>query len=231
MFQIAKKQTFEDGQIIWEEGSSGDWICVIESGKVELSKMLRGEKVAVSVLQPAEIVGEIGYITRGTRAFTARAVGPTILGIVDPDFLEQEYNGMSDSFKTILKSLSLRLQEVSESTNFCRRFPREIQALSLAFKNRGTLIKAFTANASGGGLLIKTPKPLSKGEQFSIKLHLPGNPEPVRIESEVVWSRTESDDPVKYPVGMGVKFIGISSTDQQRLVDELKLTDSGINSE
>jgi len=224
MFQIAKEQTFEDGQVIWEEGSSGDWIYVIESGKVELSKMLRGEKVVFSVLQRAEIIGEDGYIAKRSRAFAARAVGSTTLGVVDPDFIEQEYNQMSDSIKTILKSLALRLQEASEIANFGRHFPRKTQALSLAFKNRATLIKAFTANASGGGLLIKTPSPLPKGEQFAIKLHLPGNPEPVKIECEVVWSRTESDDPEQYPVGMGVKFIEISSADQQRLVNELKQT-------
>lgn len=229
MSQIAKEQIFKDGQVIWEEGSLGDWIYEIKSGKVELSKMLRGEKVVISVLKQNDVVGEIGFITKGIRVFTARAVGSTILGIVDPDFLKREYNRVPDSFKTILKSLSLRLHDASENANFGRKFPRKNQALSIDLKNKETLIKAFTANASGGGLLIKTPKPFPKGQQFPVNLYLPEDPEPVKVECEVAWSRTESDDPERYPVGMGVKFIKISNTDQRRLVNELNLTGPAIN--
>ena len=39
MFQIASYETFQDGQIIFEDGSNGDWIYVVEEGEVEISKM------------------------------------------------------------------------------------------------------------------------------------------------------------------------------------------------
>jgi len=38
MFQTAIEEKYTDGQIIFKEGSSGDWIYVIESGAVEISK-------------------------------------------------------------------------------------------------------------------------------------------------------------------------------------------------
>lgn len=225
MFQTADEQTFEDGQIIWEEGSFGDWIYVIESGEVELSKMVRGERVQIEVLRPEEIFGEIGYITKGSRPFTARAIGTTVLGIVDRDYLDQEYNRMANSFKTILNSLASRLRKAVENVNFGRTSSRTPKVLSLVFKSRESLINACTGNACQNGLLIKTPKPLPMGEKFSLKLQLPDNAEPLKIECEVAWSRTETNDPVRRPVGMGVKFLKISETDKQRLDGELRSAD------
>jgi CRP-like cAMP-binding protein len=36
MFLIAAEETYLDGQVIYEEGSAGDWIYIVESGAVEI---------------------------------------------------------------------------------------------------------------------------------------------------------------------------------------------------
>jgi len=165
----------------------------------------------------------MGYVIKSPRIFTAQAIGATTLGIIDRDFLDQEYNRLSDDFKIIMRSLALRLNKTSENLNLGRKSPRIPKVLSLAFKSKEGLINAFTGNASGDGLLIKTSKPLPKGENFSLKLQLPEDPEPLNIECEVAWSRTQSDDPAQRPLGMGVKFIQISSVDKKRLEQALKV--------
>lgn len=221
MFQVADEHNFEDGQIIWEEGSFGDWIYLIQSGKVELSKKVRGEKVVIDILQADEIFGEMGYVIKSQRIFTARAVGVTTLGIIDRDFLDQEYNRLPDDFKIIMRSLAMRLSKASENLNTGRKSPRTARILSLVFKSKESLVNAFTGNASSDGLMIKTSKPLQKGEKFSLKLQLPDDPQPLNIDCEVVWSRAQSEDPLHRPLGMGVKFIQISSADKRRLEQEL----------
>ncbi len=52
MFETSTEETFEDGEIIIEEGRSGDWVYVIESGEVELFKKLDGNKITIEVLKP-----------------------------------------------------------------------------------------------------------------------------------------------------------------------------------
>ena len=225
MFQVADEHTYEDGQTIWEEGSFGDWIYVIESGSVELSRKAKGQKVIVDILHKDDIFGEMGYIIKTPRIFTAQAVGATALGIVDREFLDQEYNRLSPPFKTILISVTKRLVKESQSAGFGRKAPRVPKVLSLMFKSRVQLIKSFSSNASSGGLFIKTPMPLDVGERFSLKLHLPEGTEPIQIDCEVAWSRTESEDQQKQPLGMGVKFIKMRDSDQQRLQKELKKAD------
>jgi uncharacterized protein (TIGR02266 family) len=230
MFQIADEHSFEDGQTIWEEGSFGDWIYLIQTGKVELSKKVRGEKVIIDILKADDILGEMGYIIQSPRIFTAQSIGKTTLGIIDRDFLDQEYNRLSDDIKLIMRSLSLRLSKASENVNFGRQAQRSPKILSLVLKSRESLINTFTGNASENGLLIKTAKPLPKGEKFSLRLQLPDDPDPLNIECEVVWSRTQSDNPVQRPLGMGVKFIQISSADKNRLDQELKKVIPAIKS-
>ena len=90
MFQTATEEKYKDGDIIFEEGSSGDWIYVIESGAVEISKIMRGEKEILLELGPGEIIGELGFITKMPRTATATSVGDTTLGIIDPISFEQE---------------------------------------------------------------------------------------------------------------------------------------------
>jgi len=40
MYHIASEETYKDGQVILEEGSSGDWVYVVLSGSVEISKTI-----------------------------------------------------------------------------------------------------------------------------------------------------------------------------------------------
>jgi uncharacterized protein (TIGR02266 family) len=222
MFQIADEQTYEDGQIIWEEGTYGDWVYVILSGKVELSRKIKGEKLVMDVLRKDDILGELEFIVKTPRILTAQALGLTTLGIIDLEFLSQEYNKLSSNIKTILHSLAARIKKDSENPIFGREFPRIAKVLSLTFKSQASLVNAFSGNVSGNGMFIKTPKPLPVGEQFSMKLLLPNDPEPLQIDCEVAWNRKEPDDIDKQPAGMGVKFVKISDSDQRRLDNELK---------
>ena len=115
MYQIATEETFQDGQIIFDEGSSGDWVYVIDSGAVELSKKIKGKKVIIEVLEPGDIFGELAFIAHVPRTATARAVGQTTIGIIDRNFLDQEYNKLSQYFQVILRTLALRLKKTTEA--------------------------------------------------------------------------------------------------------------------
>ena len=115
MFQTAIEEKYKDGDIIFEEGSSGDWIYVVESGAVEISKIMHGEKEVLLELEPGEIIGELGFITKMPRTATARAVGDTTVGIIDPISFEQEFNRLSPDFQAVLISLATRLKETTET--------------------------------------------------------------------------------------------------------------------
>ena len=115
MFQIASEETYQDGQIIFKEGTFGDWVYVIEEGTVEISKDVEGNKVIIEVLGPEEIFGEMAFLIDIPRTATARSIGATTLGIVDRQYLDEEFNKLSANFQSILKTLVLRLKKATEA--------------------------------------------------------------------------------------------------------------------
>ncbi|MFH2220528.1 MAG: cyclic nucleotide-binding domain-containing protein [Pseudomonadota bacterium] len=224
MFQTATEENYQDGQIIVEEGSSGDWIYVVESGAVEISKNVDGKNKILQVLQPGEVFGELGFITKAKRTATARAVGKTTVGIIDRNFLDQEFNKLSASFRAILVALASRLKKATEGVSEIKEAPRGTKIVSMTFNRKEDLLTAFSENVPDRGIFIKTMKPLPEGERFFLKLRVPDVLETFKIGCEVSWSRPETGNTEESP-GMGVKFIQISNPDMQRLEEALKKAD------
>ena len=224
MFTLASEEFFKDGQTIISEGSPGDWVYVIISGTVEITKNIEGRTIVVEVLKEGEVFGELGFLGAVKRTATARAVGDTVLGVVDRAMLDTEFNKLSSDFRAILSAIVKRFQKmvakISETPK--RTEPRIQKTLSLAYKDRGAFIKAYTANISNKGLFIKTEKPLKRGEEFSLRLQLPGLPDTLMIKCEVVWVRSAGGPGKDASPGMGIKFIEMSDTDRQRIAQYIQ---------
>jgi CRP/FNR family cyclic AMP-dependent transcriptional regulator len=118
MFTIASEETHQDGQVIFKEGSSGDWVYVILSGSVEISKMVEGKKVVVELLEKDQVFGELGFLEGIKRTATATTVGETVVGLIDRASLDAEFNHLSSGFRAIIKAIVERhkklLDRVSE---------------------------------------------------------------------------------------------------------------------
>lgn len=224
MLHIASEETYQDGQIIFEEGASGDWVYVILSGSVEISKMVGGKKYVIELLHADEIIGELSFLGSIKRTVTARAVGETTVGLVDREFLDQEFNKMASDFRVILNTVVERFKKMIErATEFSsRKEIRVLNALSLKYKDKKSFINAYTENVGGGGLLIRTETPLKKGENFFLKLQLPGLSDSIGIKCQVVWTREKEEQTDDSPAGLGVKFIEMTKKDNQLLKQYLK---------
>jgi uncharacterized protein (TIGR02266 family) len=223
-YNLAEEETYQDGDIIFKEGSRGDWVYVVLSGSVEISKTVEGKKYMIAVLQPGELLGELGFVGGIKRTATARSIGETTLGVIDRDFLEREYNQLSSQFRSILDLITVRFKKMLDrSCEFTTRGEARVQkTISLEYKDAKAFVEAFTANASSRGLFVKTDDPLPQGEAFLLKLKLPGLADPLQIKCEVVWNRPEAGDLPDRPAGMGIKFREISKQDHERLKTFLK---------
>lgn len=100
--------------MIFKEGSHGDWIYVVEEGAVEISRIVDGEKVVIEVLREGDILGEIAYIAKMPRTATATAVGRTVVGIIDRNFFDQEFNKLSADFRNMLQTVAFRLRKTTD---------------------------------------------------------------------------------------------------------------------
>jgi len=219
MFTFASEETHEDGYVVIKEGTSGDWLYVILSGSVEISKMIEGKKYVIDVLKPGELFGEVGFLGGKRRTATAKTIGQTTLGIVDRTALDAEFNELSSDLRNILLAMAKRFEKmVNRIVEFTSRSDLRVQkTLSLTYKDNMAFVRAYLGNISSGGIFIKTDKPLNQGEQFLLRLQLPELPDPLKISCEVVWARGSAEATPREPAGMGVKFLEMSKKDNEVL--------------
>lgn len=114
MFQVASYETYPDGKVIFEEGSHGDWIYVVEEGAVEISKKFGERRIVIERLKPGDLFGELAYIAKIERTATATAVGETVIGILDRDYFDREFNKLPANFQLMFKTVALRLKATTE---------------------------------------------------------------------------------------------------------------------
>jgi type IV pilus assembly protein PilZ len=74
--------------------------------------------------------------------------------------------------------------------------------LKVDYKKMNSFFADYTKNISKDGTFIKTKKPLAIGTQFLFKLSVPRRESAFELLGEVVWARSEGDEP-----GMGIRFV------------------------
>ncbi len=98
-------------------------------------------------------------------------------------------------------------------TNEMRGSPRVVLQAAVDYASATNLYTGFTTNISEGGLFIATVERMPIGTHVDLCLQLPTG-QLVRALGEVRWFREYNDTtPQVYP-GMGVRFLGLSQTDQ-----------------
>jgi len=223
MFIYVSEDTYPDGHVLLKEGTSGNWLYVVLSGAIEISKTIDGKKFVIDVLRPGEVFGEVGFIGGKKRTATATTIGQTVIGAVDRSSLDAEFNELSSDFRAILLAMANRFEKmVNRVVEFSSRTDMRIQkTLSLTYKDDQAFVSAYASNISTGGLFVKTEKPLRLGDQFMLRLQLPSLHEPLRVSCEVAWVRGATEATAKQPAGMGLKFIEMSKGDRETLKNYL----------
>jgi uncharacterized protein (TIGR02266 family) len=221
VYIVSAEETYHYGQVIYEEGSSGDWVYVILSGLVEVSKQIQGKKYIIEILQAGDVFGVLEYIGRIKRTTTIRSIGVTTMGLIDREFLDREYNQLSVQLRDMVKIMTLKSEKILNRFSEVVSNPenRAQKTLPLVFSDGENAYRAHTVDVSAKGLFIVTERLLSPGKGFLVKLQLPDRPTPLQIKCEVLWNRERNSSQPKRLPGMGVKFIKISKNDYQILRD------------
>ena len=83
--------------VIFREGDEGERVFIIESGVVEITKVINGNAVTLGALTDNDIFGELSSLDEGPRMATATAVKETICLVV-PESEIKERLDRSDAF-------------------------------------------------------------------------------------------------------------------------------------
>jgi len=107
-------KTYENGEVIMNEGEAGNHMYVIQEGQAEV--VLTGEagEVNLSILVPGDVFGEMAIFTESPRSATVRALGKVrVLTVDGKGFLNRILEDPSLAFR-ILRKMSHRIEVLNK---------------------------------------------------------------------------------------------------------------------
>jgi HlyD family secretion protein len=105
---------FTDGEYLFREGESGEYAYIVNSGKIEITKIsANGEDVLVT-LEPPSLFGEMALIDGSPRSASARAKGDTIITEVTSAAFDQYIKKNPEAAVRIMKGISENLRTANQ---------------------------------------------------------------------------------------------------------------------
>src|SRR5437016_4656740 len=112
---MAKRISFAANAVIFHKGGPGRSLYVIERGRVKIAaSSAHGREVALNLLGPGEIFGEIALIDGGARTADAIACEPTRLLALERGELIPFLEASPEAMLRMLVALARRVRWVSE---------------------------------------------------------------------------------------------------------------------
>ena len=102
-----------------------------------------------------------------------------------------------------------------------RRDPRAELDVEVDYRTAQEFLSAYSRNISGGGIFIKTPRPLPLNQTIRLRFSLPGMTRRFESTGIVVWSNPVSSSSF-LPSGMGIKFLDLDPESRQLIADFVK---------
>jgi CRP/FNR family cyclic AMP-dependent transcriptional regulator len=106
-------QTYAVGHVLFTEGDSGKHMYVIQSGRVQLTRMVRGREAHLATLPPGEFFGEMAIINNQPRSATATVIEEAHLLVLDARTFEAMIRGNAEIAMRMIKKLSARLGQAN----------------------------------------------------------------------------------------------------------------------
>ena len=102
-------RTFEDGEIIFDEGDEGVDLYVIQSGRVQITRSTNEQNRVVAKLGPGDFFGEMSVVLGESRNARAIAMGSTRLLELDGETLESMCIERPEIAIRMIQRLAIRL--------------------------------------------------------------------------------------------------------------------------
>lgn len=107
-------RVYEAGEVIFEEGDPGDFVCVVVSGSVGISVQAGRKSRTIARLGKGQPFGELAALTGNPRTATATALEPSEIRFIRKQDIAVEIDKLSPWVGSIVESLSNRFVEMNE---------------------------------------------------------------------------------------------------------------------
>ena len=106
-------RTFPQGTVLFHEGEAGEEMYVIQGGRVELTRVVRGREVHLATLPAGEFFGEMAIVNNKPRSATATVLEEAQLLVIDKRTFEAMIRGNAEIAVRFIKKLAARLDQAN----------------------------------------------------------------------------------------------------------------------
>ena len=105
---------FAPGTVLFEEGQPGDYMYVVQSGDVEIRRMVGETERVLAVLKPGDFLGEMAILNARPRSATAVVRTKARLLVIEGKTFEAMLRAKPEIALRIIKMLALRLESANQ---------------------------------------------------------------------------------------------------------------------
>lgn len=106
-------ETYPAGHVLFREGDAGQHMYVIQSGRVQLTRRVRGREAHLATLPPGEFFGEMAIVNKQPRSATATVIEEAHLLVLDARTFEAMIRGNAEIAIRMIKKLAARLAQAN----------------------------------------------------------------------------------------------------------------------
>lgn len=108
------RQRFAPGEVLFREGDPSDWVVLVRSGQVEVSREVAGTPILLGTAGDGEFVGEMGVLEGRPRSATARAASTLEVELIERRAFLERVSHEPDLAHKLLIRMSARLRHVED---------------------------------------------------------------------------------------------------------------------
>ncbi|MBW1710151.1 MAG: Crp/Fnr family transcriptional regulator [Deltaproteobacteria bacterium] len=127
---LSQVWTYEDGELIFDEGTTSGWVFVVAYGEVEIYQTVEEKKIILDYVHEGESLGELSFFDQHTRSAAARAVGKVGLMKFKDEVLMEEYENLPEYFKVLLEAMALRMRSLMRKVSLLASNPNILDLLN-----------------------------------------------------------------------------------------------------
>ena len=115
MTEILERKTYQKGEIVFREGGEGNCAFVVQSGAVEIVKIIDGKTKILGSVGPGGIFGEMALIDDQPRMASARVAQGGTFVIISRAVFEQKMAKADPFIRGLLKIFANNIRSMAKS--------------------------------------------------------------------------------------------------------------------
>ncbi|RUM45565.1 MAG: hypothetical protein DSY80_03185 [Desulfocapsa sp.] len=127
-------QDYKEGETLFVQGDTGDYIYIVINGSVEVRKECKGKSECIAKVSSGDILGEMAVLTDEPRCASCVAVEPTrVIMVRDRTLRLALLNNDLPILKPLTSQLIMRFKEAQQQADFyrvkCKKLEQELARL------------------------------------------------------------------------------------------------------